>query len=104
MRLSAIILFLSVATALPAATPDADTWCGTSLNPVPDLWQETLLDVEALEEFPKTDDWTLLTNRFDATVADLVALQVASVTEGARTADAVWSAQQAVANLRADVL
>lgn len=68
-------------TGWSAAFP-GDAWCGTDGGELPDLWQQTMLELEALEEIPKADAWSYASGRVSVFLGKLALVQRASVRQG----------------------
>lgn len=85
MRSLALLPLLLLAHSLRAASPALEPWCGTDGGDLPDLWQQTWLEVEALEEFPKADAWTNAPGRVNTLLNKFALLQRGSVKQGQQT-------------------
>lgn len=93
-------LLIALLTTLSFAQPVDDAWCGRPGSELPDLWTETLLQVEALEEMPGASAWTNVPSRLSTFLRNAALLHRASVGQGneaveqARAAVRFFSAQQ----------
>jgi len=104
MRALILSLLLSGACTLRAASPQLDAWCGTDGGELPDLWQQTMLEVEALEEFPKADSWTNAPGRVNMLLNKFALLHRGSAKQGQETMTAVRKSLEALSKLRPQLI
>ena len=104
MRCLALLLVLLVAQSVRAASPGLEPWCGTDGGELPDLWQQTWLELEALEEFPKADAWTNAPGRVGTLLSKFALLQRSSVKQGQQTMAHVRKALDGLARLRLQLI
>ncbi len=85
-----------------ALAPDA--WCGTDGGELPDLWQQVVLEIEALEEVPVADGWAFAPGRVSALLGKLALLQRASVRQGTELMGAVRKTMNVAAGSRGNLI
>lgn len=81
LRTFALICLMWMAThsfTRGAAIP-GDAWCGTDGGELPDLWQQAMMELEALEEIPGANAWPYASGRVSVFLGKLALLQRASV-------------------------
>ncbi len=81
IRLWIISLLCVAAIGVQAAAP-TDPWCGTDGGELPDLWQQTMLEVEALEAVSAAEAWSCAPGRVGVFLNKLALLQRGSVRQG----------------------
>ena len=105
MRAFALVAALLIAVSGHGAAPTIDPWCGTNeRGELPDLWQQALLEVEALEQFHLADAWNQVPGRFSLLLNKLALVQRASVKQGPDTVTRVRSVMDSVSARRASLL
>ncbi len=57
IRLMICCLLCASAVMVRASVPLGEAWCGTDGGELPDLWMQTIVELEALEEIPKAEAW-----------------------------------------------
>lgn len=102
-------LFLSTwimlaALAAPAAVPLGENWCGTDGGELPDLWQQTVLELEALEEMPKANAWAFAPGRVNVLLNKFALLYRGSARQGPDTMKAVRKTMDALGKLRGNLI
>jgi hypothetical protein len=100
MRLHTILSLLMLAGSLHAASPALEPWCGTEGGELPDLWQQTLLEVQALEECPAAEAWTYAPGRVNTLLNKFAILQRGSVQQGSPTMATIRTTQATLSQLR----
>jgi hypothetical protein len=100
MRCLAFLPVLMLAQSIHAASPAIEPWCGTDGGELPDLWQQTWLEVEALEEVPKAGAWTNAPGRVGTLLNKFALLQRGSVKQGQQTMSHVRKAFEGLAKMR----
>jgi hypothetical protein len=93
-------LLMLVACPVRAAAPGLEPWCGKDGGELPDLWQQTWLEVEALEEVPKADAWTNAPGRVGTLLNKFALLQRGSVKQGQQTMAHVRKALDGLTGMR----
>lgn len=98
----AFVIVWIVATTLVsrAAAPLGDAWCGTDGGELPDLWQQTVLELDALEEMAKADAWGYAPGRVNVFLSKFALLHRGSARQGAETMKAVRQTMDALGKLR----
>jgi len=104
MRFVAIVSMLVLAQWVRAASTALEPWCGTDGGELPDLWQQTWIEVEALEEFPKADAWTNAPGRVNTLLNKFALLQRGSVRQGQQTMAHVRKALDGLGQLRPQLI
>ena len=104
MRCLALLPVLLLAHSIRAAAPGLEPWCGTAGGELPDLWQQTWLEVEALEEIPKADAWTNAPGRVSTLLNKFALLQRGSVKQGQQTMAHVRKALDALSKMRPQLI
>jgi hypothetical protein len=87
-----------------AALPAAEPWCGTDGGELPDLWQQTWLEVEALEEVPKAEAWPYAPGRFSTLLHKFTLLQRGSARRGQQVMGHVRGTLEGLSKLRPDLI
>jgi hypothetical protein len=85
MRWYALLAVLMLARSSHAAAPGVEPWCGKDGGELPDLWQQTWLEVEALEEVPGAAAWTNAPGRVSTLLNKFALLQRGSAKQGQQT-------------------
>ncbi len=98
------LLLLTATCSLRAASPQLDAWCGTDGGELPDLWQQAMLEVEALEEIPKADAWQHAPGRVNVLLTKFALLHRGSASQGQQTMKAIRKTQEALAKLRSELI
>ena len=93
-------LLCASAVLVHASAPLGDVWCGTDGGALPDLWQQTVIELEALEEVPKADAWGFAPGRVNVLLNKFALLHRGSVKQGPQTMKAVRGAMDALGKLR----
>ena len=78
-RASVIVWILATTLVSRAAAPLGDAWCGTDGGELPDLWQQTVLELEALEEISKANAWSYAPGRVNVFLGKFALLHRGSV-------------------------
>jgi len=104
IRCFALLSVLLVAQPIRAASPGLDPWCGTDGGELPDLWQQTWLELEALEEFPKADAWTNVAGRVGMLLNKVALLQRGSVKQGRQTMELVGKTLDGLSKMRPQLI
>lgn len=99
-----LLLVLLLVHAIRAASPGLEPWCGTDGGELPDLWQQTWLELEALEEIPKADAWTSAPGRVSTLLNKFALLQRGSVKQGQQTMSHVRKALDGLAKMRPQLI
>ena len=97
-------LLCASAVLVHASAPLGDVWCGTDGGELPDLWQQTVIEVEALEEIPKADAWSFAPGRVNVLLNKFALLHRGSVKQGPQTMKAVRGAMDTVGKLRSQLI
>ena len=97
-------LLCASAVLVHASAPLGDVWCGTDGGELPDLWQQTVIEVEALEEIPKADAWSLAPGRVNVLLNKFALLHRGSVKQGPQTMKAVRGAMDTLGKLRSQLI
>ena len=97
-------LLCASAVLVHASAPLGDVWCGTDGGELPDLWQQTVIEVEALEEIPKADAWSLAPGRVNVLLNMFALLHRGSVKQGPQTMKAVRGAMDTLGKLRSQLI
>ena len=104
MRAEILLLLLSGSCALRAASPEFGAWCGTEGGELPDLWQQSILEVEALEELPNADAWPLAPGRVNTLLTKFALLHRGSAQQGQATMKSVRKSLEALLKLRSQLI
>jgi hypothetical protein len=104
IRFLALLPALALIPLLHAAPPPVEPWCGTDGGELPDLWQQTWLELEALEEFPKADAWTNAPGRAHMLLTKFALLQRGSSRQGQKTMAHIRKAQVELSQLRPQIV
>lgn len=91
---------MAATLALRAAVPLGDAWCGTDGGELPDLWQQTVLELEALEEISKADAWAYAPGRVNVFLGKFALLHRGSARQGSETMKAVRQTMDAFGKMR----
>ena len=83
-----------------ASALQGDVWCGTDGGELPDLWQQTMIELEALEEVPRAEAWRFAPGRVNVLLNKFALLHRGSVKQGPQTMKAVRGALDALGKLR----
>ena len=97
-------LLCASAVLVHASAPLGDVWCGTDGGELPDLWQQTVIEVEALEEIPKADAWSFAPGRVNVLLNKFALLHRGSVKQGPQTMKAVRGAMDTLGKLRSQLI
>lgn len=97
-------LLCASAVLVHASAPLGDAWCGTDGGELPDLWQQTVIELEALEEVPKADAWGFAPGRVNVLLNKFALLHRGSVKQGPETMKAVRAAMDALGKLRPQLI
>lgn len=89
---------------LRAAVPLGDAWCGTDGGELPDLWQQTVLELEALEEVPKADAWVQAPGRVNVLLNKFALLHRGSAKQGPDTMKAVRKSMDTLGKMRSSLI
>ncbi len=100
--LSLLLLFGIHFPSVGALAPDA--WCGTDGGELPYLWQQVLLEIEALEEVPQAETWVFAPGRVSALLGKLALLQRASVRQGPELMNHVRKSMNMASGSRASII
>lgn len=98
------MLLLPAMMASRAAVPAGESWCGTDGGELPDLWQQTVLELEALEEMPGADAWTQAPGRVNVLLNKFALLHRGSAKQGPDTMKAVRKTMDALGKLRGTLI
>jgi hypothetical protein len=104
MRCLALLPVLVFVHTIHAALPGLEPWCGTDGGELPDLWQQTWLEVEALEEIPKADAWTRAPGRVSTLLNKAALLQRGSAKQGQQTMAQVHKTLDGLSKLRSQII
>jgi len=102
-----IILFLAaalLARTASAAAPPVEPWCGTDGGELPDLWLQTWLEVEALEEMPGADAWASAPGRVNMLLQKTALLQRGSVRQGQQVMGNIRTAMAGLSKARPELI
>ena len=97
-------LLCASAVLVQASAPLGEAWCGTDGGELPDLWQQTVIEVEALEEIPKADAWSFAPGRVNVLLNKFALLHRGSVKQGPQTMKAVRGAMDTLGKLRSQLI
>src|SRR5262245_17962878 len=100
MRWFVVLTLLAAALAVRGATPLTQPWCGTSNGELRDLWEQTWLEIEALEEMPQAMAWTNAPGRVSMLLTKFAALHRASTRQSQQTMAHVRNVQGGLLQLR----
>lgn len=103
-RASVIVWILATTLVSRAAAPLGDSWCGTDGGELPDLWQQTVLELEALEEISKADAWSYAPGRVNVFLGKFALLHRGSVRQGADTMKAVRQTMDSLGKMRSTLV
>lgn len=103
-RASVIVWILATTLVSRAAAPLGDAWCGTDGGELPDLWQQTVLELEALEEILKADAWSYAPGRVNVFLGKFALLHRGSVRQGADTMKAVRQTMDSLGKMRSTLV
>lgn len=101
--IASLIWVTSLCPAWSAGFP-ADAWCGTDGGELPDLWQQTMLELEALEEIPMADGWAYAPGRMSVFLGKLALVQRASARQGQELMKQVGKTMNVASAARTGVL
>jgi hypothetical protein len=87
-----------------SAVPPGDAWCGTDGGELPDLWQQTMLELEALEEIPMADAWPYASGRVSVFLGRLALVQRAGTRQGQELMTQLRKTMGVAAAARAEVI
>jgi hypothetical protein len=104
MRCLALLPLWILVQSIRAAAPTIEPWCGTDGGELPDLWQQTWLEVEALEEISGADAWTSAPSRVNTLLTRFALLQRGSVKQGQQTMSHIRKAQDGLTRLRSPLI
>ena len=104
MRALVVLVMLSGSCLLRAATPLVETWCGTDSGELPDLWQDAMLEVQALQEMPKAGTLEHAPGRVGVLLNKFALLQRGSVKQGRETMNAVRQSLEMLSKLRPQLI
>ena len=104
LRASVIVWILATTLASRAAAPLGDAWCGTDGGELPDLWQQTVLELEALEEISKANAWSYAPGRVNVFLGKFALLHRGSVRQGADTMKAVRQTMDSLGKMRSTLV
>lgn len=97
-------LWLAGVVAVRAAVPFGDAWCGTDGGELPDLWQATVLELEALEEIPAAEAWSYAPGRVNVLLNKFALLHRGSAKQGPDTMKAVRKTMDALGRMRSGLI
>jgi hypothetical protein len=103
-RASVIVWILATTLVSRAAAPLGDAWCGTDGGELPDLWQQTVLELEALEEISKAEAWSYAPGRVNVFLGKFALLHRGSVRQGADTMKAVRQTMDSLGKMRSTLV
>lgn len=89
--------------AVPGLTL-GDSWCGTDGGELPDLWQQTVLELEALEEMPKAGAWEYAPGRVNVLLSKFALLHRGSAKQGSDTMKSVRKTMDSLGKLRGTLI
>ena len=99
-----MLCLLMFAHSMRAASPGLEPWCGTDGGELADLWQQTWLEVEALEEVSKAEAWTSAPGRVSTLLNKLAVLQRGSVKQGQQVMEPVRVTVNTMSKLRPQLI
>lgn len=97
-------LLCASAVLVHASAPPGDAWCGTDGGELPDLWQQTVIELEALEEVPAADAWGFAPGRVNVLLNKFALLHRGSVKQGPQTMKAVREVMDTLGKLRTQLV
>jgi hypothetical protein len=98
------LVLLLLAQSVQAAVPGLEAWCGKDGGELPDLWQQTWLELEALEEMPPADAWTNAPGRVNTLLNKFALLQRGSAKQGQQTMAHIRKTSDGLARLRPQLI
>ena len=87
-----------------ASVPSVDAWCGTDGGELPDLWQQTVMELEALEQIPQAQAWSYAPGRINGFLNKFALLHRGSAKQGPETMKAVRGTMDALGKLRSPMI
>jgi len=87
-----------------ASAPPGDAWCGTDGGELPDLWQQTMIELEALEEISKAEAWSFAPGRVNVLLNKFALLHRGSVKQGPQTMKSIRGTMDALGKLRSQLV
>ena len=87
-----------------ASVPSGDAWCGTDGGELPDLWQQTVMELEALEQIPQAQAWSYAPGRINGFLNKFALLHRGSAKQGPETMKAVRGTMDALGKLRSQMI
>jgi hypothetical protein len=100
MRCVLCLILILAGLPMRAALPAVDAWCGTDGGELPDLWQQMIIEVEALEEFPKADAWQYAPGRVSTMLNKFALLHRGSGRQGIETMNAARRTMDEIFKIR----